>query len=164
MEYRPLGRTGLLVSTLSFGTMTFGGSGQFARDVGGTDVAAAREQIARCVDAGVNLFDTADIYSAGAGGGPGPRAGRAPPRRARRDQAPWPHGPRPERDRPVAPSHRARGPRQPAPRLCTDHIDLLQVHGFDARTDLEETLHALDDRSAPARSATSAARTTRPGS
>src|ERR1700760_3158151 len=64
MEYRHLGRSGLRVSTLSLGTMTFGGTG-WARIVGTTDVAGARSQIQLCLDAGVNLFDTADVYSAG---------------------------------------------------------------------------------------------------
>jgi aryl-alcohol dehydrogenase-like predicted oxidoreductase len=61
MEHRFLGRTGLRVSALSFGTATFGGSPV----VGDTDVVQAREQVAICRDAGVNLFDTADIYSDG---------------------------------------------------------------------------------------------------
>jgi aryl-alcohol dehydrogenase-like predicted oxidoreductase len=64
MEYRQLGRSGLRVSALTMGTMTFGGSGVFA-SVGETDVGGARRQIDRCLDAGVNLIDTADIYSFG---------------------------------------------------------------------------------------------------
>ena len=65
MEYRQLGRSGLRVSSLTLGTMTFGGRGQF-RSVGETDVEGARRQIDMALDAGVNLIDTADIYSAGA--------------------------------------------------------------------------------------------------
>src|SRR3712207_4367095 len=64
MEYRRLGRSGLFVSSLTLGTMTFGGRGNF-RKVGSTDVAGARRQVDMCLDAGVNLFDTADIYSGG---------------------------------------------------------------------------------------------------
>src|SRR3712207_7564742 len=64
MEYRRLGRSGLFVSALTLGTMTFGGQGGFGK-VGSTDVAGARRQIDMCLDAGVNLFDTADIYSGG---------------------------------------------------------------------------------------------------
>ena len=64
MEYRRLGRSGLFVSSLTLGTMTFGGSGKFDK-VGSTDVAGATRQVDMCLDAGVNLFDTADIYSSG---------------------------------------------------------------------------------------------------
>lgn len=64
MEYRLLGRSGLQVSTFAFGAMTFGGAGMFA-SVGETKGDAARSQIDMCLDAGVNLFDTADVYSEG---------------------------------------------------------------------------------------------------
>lgn len=65
MEYRQLGRSGLRFSELILGTMGFGGSGKF-RDVGTTDVEGARRQIDMALDAGVNVIDTADVYSAGA--------------------------------------------------------------------------------------------------
>jgi aryl-alcohol dehydrogenase-like predicted oxidoreductase len=65
MKYRQLGRSGLRVSELTLGTMGFGGSGKF-RDVGEIDVDGARRQIDMALDAGVNLIDTADVYSAGA--------------------------------------------------------------------------------------------------
>ena len=64
MEYRQLGRSGLRVSALTLGTMTFGGRGGF-RAVGATDVVGARRQVDMCLDAGVNLIDTADVYSGG---------------------------------------------------------------------------------------------------
>ena len=64
MEYRLLGRSGLKVSVYSFGTMTFGGTGWFA-GVGQTKTETARRQIDMCLEAGVNLFDTADVYSNG---------------------------------------------------------------------------------------------------
>src|ERR1700761_3171014 len=64
MDYRQLGRSGLRISALTLGTMTFGGQGDF-KAVGDTDVAGARRQIDMCVDAGVNLIDTADVYSTG---------------------------------------------------------------------------------------------------
>ena len=64
MEYRQLGASGLRVSALGLGTMTFGGRDRFA-NVGTTDVAAATRQIDLCLDAGVNFVDTADVYSAG---------------------------------------------------------------------------------------------------
>ena len=66
MEYRQLGRSGLRISTLTMGTMTFGGRGNFGK-VGATDLDGARRQIEMAMDAGVNLIDTADIYSGGAG-------------------------------------------------------------------------------------------------
>src|SRR5689334_24661159 len=64
MEQRQLGRSGLRVSALTLGTMTFGGTGNFA-SVGSTDVAGARRQLDMCLDAGVTLIDTADVYSDG---------------------------------------------------------------------------------------------------
>src|SRR5215204_5990553 len=65
MEYRQLGRSGLRLSVLTLGTMTFGGRGGFAK-TGSTDVAGARRMIDLCLDAGVNLLDTANVYSMGA--------------------------------------------------------------------------------------------------
>ena len=64
MQYRQLGRSGLRISAFTLGTMTFGGKGDFAK-TGDTDLAGAKRQIDMCVDAGINIFDTADIYSAG---------------------------------------------------------------------------------------------------
>src|SRR5271165_2558764 len=64
MEYRQLGGSGLRVSALTLGTMTFGGKGQFGA-LGATDVEGARRQLDMCLDAGVNLIDTADVYSQG---------------------------------------------------------------------------------------------------
>ena len=64
MEFRQLGRSGLKVSVLTLGTMTFGGKGAFAK-TGSTDIEGARRQIDLCLDAGINLFDTADVYSGG---------------------------------------------------------------------------------------------------
>src|SRR6202044_3770093 len=64
MEYRQLGKSGLMVSSLTLGTMTFGGGGPFA-NVGNTDVAGGRRQVDMCRDAGVNVIDTADVYSDG---------------------------------------------------------------------------------------------------
>ena len=64
MQYRQLGSSGLRVSALTLGTMTFGGHGDFAK-VGATDVAGARRQVDMCLDAGINLIDTADVYSRG---------------------------------------------------------------------------------------------------
>src|SRR2546423_14108936 len=65
MEYRQLGGSGLKVSALSFGTATFGGGGAFFSAWGNTDVAEASRLVDICLEAGVNLFDTADVYSGG---------------------------------------------------------------------------------------------------
>ena len=70
MEYRRLGRSGLYVSSLTLGTMTFGGKGGFSK-IGNTDISGAKRQIDMCVDAGVNLIDTADIYTTWTPGNPG---------------------------------------------------------------------------------------------
>jgi len=65
MEYRQLGASGLMVPVLSFGTATFGGSNEFFKAWGSTQVAEARRLVNLCLDAGVNLFDTANVYSRG---------------------------------------------------------------------------------------------------
>ena len=85
MDYRQLGRSGLRVSSLTLGTMTFGGGGKFA-NVGTTDLDGARRQIDMCLDAGVNLIDTADVYSDGASEEILGQALGGPPRR----RAAWP--------------------------------------------------------------------------
>jgi aryl-alcohol dehydrogenase-like predicted oxidoreductase len=76
MEFRRLGRSGLKVPVLCFGAATFGGGGEFFKAWGSTDVAEATRLVDICLEAGVNLFDTADVYS---GGNPGP-GNRRPPR------------------------------------------------------------------------------------
>ena len=125
MEYRQLGRSGLRVSRLTLGTMTFGGRGQF-RHVGDTDLDGARRQIDMALDAGVNLIDTADVYSRGR-----PRRSSAQALgRARRDKvllatkARFPMGAGPERRGPLAPPpHRGlRG--QPAATADRPHRSL----------------------------------------
>ena len=144
MELRLLGRTGLHVSALSFGTMTFGGEGRF-EPVGTTQVAEARELLAMCIDAGVNLVDTADVYSFGVSEEIlGEALG------ARRDEvilATKLHFRLGDGPNDVGQSRHniVRACEASLRRLGTDTIDLYQVHGFDALTDLEETLRALDD-------------------
>ena len=104
MEYRQLGRSGLRVSALTLGTMTFGGRGPTRRSAT-TDVAGAARQIDLCLDAGVNLIDTANVYSDGAVGGDHRRgaaaAGASDVLLA--TKARLPHGRRAERRRPLAP-------------------------------------------------------------
>jgi aryl-alcohol dehydrogenase-like predicted oxidoreductase len=143
MEYRQLGRSGLRISRLTLGTMTFGGRGQF-RDVGQTDLEGARRQIDMALDAGVNLIDTADVYSEGASE---EILGQA--LNGRRDQvliatkARFPVGPGPN-DAGSSRHHLIEACEVSLRRLQTDHIDLYQVHEWDGQTPLEETLAALD--------------------
>ena len=146
MQMRYLGRTGLQVSAISFGAMTFGGSrSDFFRAVGTTEVDEARRQVDLCLDAGVNLFDTADAYSNGAseeilGQALGARRDDVVLATKLHAQA----GPG-VNDRGQSRHHIIRAVQASLRRLGTDWIDVLQVHGIDQRTDLEETLRALDD-------------------
>lgn len=146
METRYLGGTGLRVSVLSFGAMTFGGAeSPFFAPIGTTAVDEARELVSTCIDAGVNLFDTADVYSNGAsesilGGAIGAR--RADVLVATKLHGTTGEGPN---DLGQSRHHIVRACEDSLRRLGTDWIDLLQVHGFDGRTRLEETLRALDD-------------------
>ncbi len=143
MEYRALGKSGLRVSVLTMGTMTFGGRGNFA-DVGSTGTDEARRQVDECLAAGVNLFDTADVYS---GGLSEEILGQA--LQGRRDEVlvatkvrmPMGSGPN---DAGLSRHHIVTGCEASLRRLGTDHIDLYQVHEWDGRTPLEETLEALD--------------------
>ena len=144
MEYRLLGRSGLKVSVLSLGTMTFGGQGKFAK-TGQTDVEAAQRQIGLCLDAGINLFDTADVYS---GGESEVILGKALGNK-RHDvlvasKARFPMGEGPN-DRGSSRHHILRACEASLKRLNTDYLDLYQLHEWDGLTPLEETLRALDD-------------------
>ena len=144
MQYRQLGRTGLRVSTFTLGTMGFGGTG-WASPVGKIDVDGAREQIAIARDAGVNLIDTADVYSAGLVRGdprPGARRARDEVLIATKVRMPMGDGPN---DAGLSRHHIIRGAEASLRRLGTDYIDLYQVHEWDGHTPLEETLTALDD-------------------
>lgn len=145
MEMRFLGKAGLRVSTLSFGTMTFGGTGAFFEDVGKTQEDEARRLIDLSLEAGINLFDTADVYSQGRSE---EILGQA--LKGRRDcvlLATKVHGRMGDDPNNVGQSrhHLIRACEASLRRLETDYIDLYQVHGFDALTPLEETLRALDD-------------------
>ena len=143
MEYRQLGHSGLRVSVLSLGTMTFGGLGGFS-NVGATGVAEARRLLDRCVEAGVNLVDTADIYSGGVSEEivgeivKGRRHELLIATKCRFGSEPGANGAGSSR------YHILRSVDKSLSRLGTDYIDLFQLHGWDGQTPLEETLGALD--------------------
>ncbi len=145
METRFLGRSGLEVSVLSFGTMTFGdGDTRFAA-TGATHAEAARRQVDICLEAGVNLFDTADVYSFGQSE---EQLGKALGNR-RKDAliATKAFGRMGEakHDAGLSRRHLIAACEDSLRRLGTDWIDLYQVHSFDALVPVEETLRALDD-------------------
>lgn len=145
MEFRQLGRSGLKVPALSFGTGTFGGGTEFFKAWGASDVAEATRLVDICLDAGVNLFDTADIYSDGLSE---TILGKAIA--ARRHQvlistkATFRMGPGPN-DLGSSRYHLIRACEASLRRLGTDYIDIYHLHGFDALTPVEEVLSTLDN-------------------
>src|SRR5215210_7706420 len=144
MDHRQLGRSGLRVSPLTLGTMTFGGGGKFA-NVGSTDVDGARRQIDMCLDAGINMIDTADVYSDGASEeilGQALAGRRDRVLVATKARMAMGDGPN---DAGLSRHHLIRACEASLRRLGTDHIDLYQVHEWDGLTPMEETLGALDD-------------------
>jgi aryl-alcohol dehydrogenase-like predicted oxidoreductase len=144
MEYRTLGRSGLKVPVLSLGTGTFGGSGDFFKAWGQTDVAEATRLVDVCLEAGLNMFDSADVYS---GGAAEEILGQAI--KGRRDQVlistkgTFRAGPGPN-DVGSSRFHLIQAVEKSLKRLGTDYIDLYQLHGFDAITPAEEVLSTLD--------------------
>jgi aryl-alcohol dehydrogenase-like predicted oxidoreductase len=145
MDYRQLGGSGLKVPALSFGTGTFGGGGELFKAWGSTDVAEATRLVDICLEAGLNMFDSADIYSAGAAE---EILGQAI--KGRRDKAlistkaTFRAGSGPN-DVGSSRHHLLRSVDGSLRRLGTDYIDLFQLHGFDAVSPVEETLRTLDD-------------------
>lgn len=145
MEHRPLGRSGFHVPALGFGAGTFGGQGPLFSAWGRTDAAAARRIVDICLEAGVHLFDTADVYSDGASE---TILGQA--LKGRRHQAivstklALRSGPGPN-DVGSSRHHLIEGVHAALARLGTDHIDLLQLHAVDAMTPVEQVLRTLDD-------------------
>jgi aryl-alcohol dehydrogenase-like predicted oxidoreductase len=145
MEYRQLGGSGFKVPVLSLGTGTFGGGGEFFKAWGSTDADGARRLLDICIDAGVTMFDSADIYSYGLAE---EVLGKA--MAGRRDQvivstkATFRFSDAPN-DVGSSRYHLIRSIEGSLKRLDTDYIDLFQLHGFDAMTPHEEVLGALDD-------------------
>jgi len=147
MRNHPLGRTGLFVSELCLGTMTFGGSGEMWSKIGDLQQADAERLVGQALDAGINFIDTADVYS---GGQSEEITGRALKNlKVPRDSVVvatkvfGETGPGPN-SRGLTRSHILDGVKRSLARLQLDHIDLYQVHGFDPATPIEETLRALD--------------------
>jgi aryl-alcohol dehydrogenase-like predicted oxidoreductase len=148
MRYRPLGRTGQFVSEICLGTMTFNGGAGFWRAIGTLDQKASTGLVGRAIEAGVNFFDTANVYSEG--------QSEIQLGQALRDLG--------LKREDVVVATKVRGRMSPGPnavglsrghimdqigaslkRLGLDHVDLYQIHGFDPVTPLEETMRALDD-------------------
>lgn len=145
METRFLGHSGLKVPALSLGCGTFGGQGPLFSAWGDNGVAQARSMVDMCLDAGVNLFDTADVYSSGASesilgdvlAGRRNQALISTKVGLRFDDAPQSLG--------SSRQHLVTAVEAALRRLKTDHIDLLQLHAFDALTPVEHTLRVLDN-------------------
>ncbi|RAN75121.1 aldo/keto reductase [Bacillus sp. SRB_336] len=145
MEYRYLGRSGFKVPALGFGAGTFGGKGPLFSAWGNTDVAEAKRLIDICLDAGANLFDSADVYSDGAS-----ESILGAALKGRREQAIIStkislragEGPN---DVGASRHHLVAGVERALKRLGTDYIDLLQLHHFDAMTPVDQVMSTLDD-------------------
>ena len=144
MEFRRLGYSGFKVPVLSLGTGTFGGKGEFFQAWGSTDVPEATRLVDICLEAGLNMFDTADVYSQGASE---EILGKAIAGR-RKDvivatKASFPMGPGPN-DRGNSRHHLIEACEASLRRLGTDYIDIYQMHGYDALSPAEETLNTFD--------------------
>ena len=147
MRHHALGRTGLFVSELCLGTMTFGGGDGIWGQIGNLQQDAAERLVGQSLDAGINFIDTADVYSSGLSEqitGKAlknlkvPREDVVVATKVFGDTAPGPN------NRGLSRSHILDGVKASLKRLQLDHIDLYQVHGFDPATPIEETLRALD--------------------
>ena len=148
MRYNQLGRTGLFVSELCLGTMTFGGSGEMWSKIGALQQQAVDDIVRTSLDAGINFIDTANVYSSGQSE---TLLGQALKNLGTRrsdvviaTKVYGAMGPGPN-DRGASRGHIMDSVRASLERLQTDHIDLYQIHGTDPVTPIEETLRALDD-------------------
>jgi aryl-alcohol dehydrogenase-like predicted oxidoreductase len=149
MRYNPLGGTGLRVSEICLGTMTFGQASEgLYKTIGAVDQAGADHIVARALDAGVNFVDTADVYSAGSSEETTGRALRnsGRPRTdvviATKAMGVMGKGPN---DRGASRGHIMDAVKASLKRLGTDYVDLYQIHGLDLSTPVEETVRAFDD-------------------
>ena len=144
MEQRQLGRSGLMVPLLSFGTGTFGGTGDFFKNWGSTQGKDAARMVDLCLDAGITTFDSADVYSDGKSE---EVLGEAISGRRNRllisTKAAFRSGSGPN-DVGASRLHLVEAVEGSLRRLKTDRIDLFQLHGFDAMTPVEETLGTLN--------------------
>jgi aryl-alcohol dehydrogenase-like predicted oxidoreductase len=148
MRYRKFGRTGLFVSELCLGTMTFGGEDGIWGQIGNLKQDEAERLIGRALDAGINFIDTADVYS---GGRSEIMTGQALKnlRVARENvviatKVLGETGTKAVNSRGTSRFHIMEGVKASLQRLQLDHIDLYQIHGFDPATPIDEALHALD--------------------
>ncbi len=145
MKYRTLADTGIFVSELCLGTMTFGGRGQMWEVIGGLDQTAADALVHRALDAGINFVDTADVYSAGESETlvgkalAGRRSGVVLATKVRGRVGKGPN------DVGLSRLHIVESVEASLKRLGTDYIDLYQIHRSDPLTNIEDTLRAMDD-------------------
>ncbi|HTJ52101.1 MAG TPA: aldo/keto reductase [Cyclobacteriaceae bacterium] len=145
MEYRQLGNSGLRVPVLSFGTATFGGGNDFFKAWGSTQVEEAKLMVNLCLDAGVNLFDTANVYSRGISEeilGKAIAGLRDKVLISTKATFPMTDG---VNDFGSSRAHLIKACEDSLRRLGTDHIDIYHMHGFDANTPIDETLNALNN-------------------
>jgi aryl-alcohol dehydrogenase-like predicted oxidoreductase len=145
MEYRQLGASGLRVPVLSFGTATFGGGNDFFKAWGSTQVDEATRLVNLCLDAGVNLFDTANVYSRGISE---EILGKAIVGLRNKvlisTKATFPMSDE-TNDFGSSRINLVKSAEESLKRMNVDHIDIYHMHGFDANTPVEETLKALDN-------------------
>jgi aryl-alcohol dehydrogenase-like predicted oxidoreductase len=145
MKYRVLADTGVFVSELCLGAMTFGGNGQIWETIGGLDQAAVNEMIDRALEAGINFIDTADVYSTGDSEtllGAALKSRRQKVVLATKVRGRMGEGPN---DVGLSRLHITEGVEASLRRLGTDYIDLYQIHRSDPLTGMDDTLRALDD-------------------
>jgi aryl-alcohol dehydrogenase-like predicted oxidoreductase len=144
MEFRQLGRSGLKVPAISFGTGTFGGGSEFFRAWGSSDVAEASRLVSICLEAGVNLFDTADVYSNGLSEeilGKALEGRRSDVLISTKTTFRMGQGPN---DLGSSRHHLIKACEASLRRLGTDYIDIYHLHAFDALTPVEEVLSTLN--------------------
>jgi aryl-alcohol dehydrogenase-like predicted oxidoreductase len=147
MRMRPLGRTGLLVSELCLGTMTFGGGEGMWRSIGALDQSQAENLVARAIEAGINIIDTADVYAEGLSEqitGQALRSLKIPRDDVVIATKAFGQMGKGANARGNTRAHLISAATASLKRLQLEHIDLYQIHGFDPATPIEETVRALD--------------------